>query len=415
MSRRTRKNVGIIGLGIIGSRVREVLRHKGFHVFVWNRTPRPIPNFVGAPAELAEMCDCIQIFVSDDDALDYIVKQLSPGLAARHIVIAHSTVAPHSMTAAAEVVARRGARFVEAPFTGSKEAAEKGELVYYVGGDEAAIKEARPVLEATGKQVLEIGEVGQATAIKLATNMVTAATVQAAAEALALVHAAGVPIEKFVTAMHGNASNSGTLSMKLPKMLERKFDAHFSVKHMLKDMQIASRLGLSHHLELAVSSAARDRLLEQLQQGHGDEDYSAIIRKYFPDVPEPTANQSDLELFQARQAAPEPVAAEPMSVPASMIAEPASLPETSRPTEQRAPESVAQTIAAAPEEDLSAESFPQHVMAETFPTTAAATRRSGQPNGDFALSEHAPEDFASETGENEPEQQRGFLSRLLRR
>jgi len=55
--------------------------------------------------------------------------------------------------------------------------------------------------------------------------------------------------------------------MKLPKMMERDFDAHFSVKHMLKDMQIASRLALSHQLELAVSSAARDLLLEQMDYG----------------------------------------------------------------------------------------------------------------------------------------------------
>src|SRR5207249_7555883 len=113
MSRRTQKNVGVIGLGIIGSRVREVLRRKGFHVFVWNRTPRPVPNFVGAPVELAEMCDYLQIFVSDDDALLSVIKQLSPGLAPRHIVIAHSTVAPHSMALAGEIVERRGARFIE--------------------------------------------------------------------------------------------------------------------------------------------------------------------------------------------------------------------------------------------------------------------------------------------------------------
>src|SRR3954451_16549638 len=103
MSRRTRKNVGVIGLGIIGSRVREVLRNKGYHVFVWNRTPRPVPNFVGAPAELAEMCDFVQIFVSDDDALLYVTKQLAPGLASRHIVMAHSTVTPATMASAAEI------------------------------------------------------------------------------------------------------------------------------------------------------------------------------------------------------------------------------------------------------------------------------------------------------------------------
>ena len=131
---------------------------------------------------------------------------------------------------------------------------------------------------------MEIGTVGQATAIKLATNMVTAASIQAAAEALALVQSSGVPLEKFTSAMQGNASNSTVLSMKLPKMINGDFEPHFSVKHMLKDMQIASRLGLSHHLELGVSAAARDRLLEQMQRGHGDDDYSIVVRKYFPEV-----------------------------------------------------------------------------------------------------------------------------------
>src|SRR5438270_828387 len=136
MARRTRKNVGVIGLGIIGSRVADNLRRQGYHVFVWNRNPRPIPNFVGAPSELAEMCDYIQIFVSDDDALLDVVRQMVPALSPRHIVIAHPTVAPHSMRTAADLVERRGARFVEAPFTGSKMGAEKGELVFYVAGDE---------------------------------------------------------------------------------------------------------------------------------------------------------------------------------------------------------------------------------------------------------------------------------------
>src|SRR5216110_3707852 len=198
MSRRTRKNIGLVGLGLIGNRVREVLRHKGFQVFVWNRNPRPVPNFVGAPAELAEMCDYIQIFVSDDDALLDVVRQLAPALTARHIVIAHPTVAPHSMRSAADLVERRGARFVEAPFTGSKIGAEKGELVFYVAGDEVALKEARPILEASSTEVIEIGEICQATVVKLATNIVTSASVQALAAALALINHAGVPSEKFV-------------------------------------------------------------------------------------------------------------------------------------------------------------------------------------------------------------------------
>lgn len=287
----------MLGLGIIGSRVAENLRERGFHVFVWNRNPRPVPNFVGAPAELAEMCDYIQIFVSDDDALLDVLRQMAPALGPRHIVIAHPTVAPHSMRSAADLVERRGARFVEAPFTGSKLGAEKGELVFYVAGDEVALREARPILEASAKEVIEIGEIGQATVVKLATNIATAAGVQALAEGLALVKHVGIPAEKFVAALQNNASYSKTLAMKLPKMIENNFEPHFALKHMLKDMKIASQLGLSHHLELAVTAAARDRLLEQEQRGFAEEDFSVVARKYFPEMVFPTVEQ-DLELFE---------------------------------------------------------------------------------------------------------------------
>src|SRR5437763_4704911 len=79
--------------------------------------------------------------------------------------------------------------------------------------------------------------------------------------------------------------------MKLPKMIEGNFEPHFALKHMLKDMLIAGRLGLSHHLELAVTTAARDRLLEQEQRGYAEEDFSVIARKYFPEMVFPTVEQ----------------------------------------------------------------------------------------------------------------------------
>jgi 3-hydroxyisobutyrate dehydrogenase-like beta-hydroxyacid dehydrogenase len=291
----THKNVGIIGLGIIGRAVAAHLRRKGFPVFVWNRSPRTVPNFIGSPAELASFCDYIQIFVSDDEALLQTVEQLTADLAPRHIVLVHSTVAPDSMRAAAEIVERRGARFVEASFTGSKPAAEKGELVYYIGGTEAALREARPILEASSKEIIYIGAIGQASAIKIATNMITAASAQAAAEALALVQALGIPLEKFVEAMRANASHSGTLALKLPKMLARDFEPQFSVKHMLKDMQIGSQIALAHYLDLGVTAAARDQLLEQMQWGYAEDDYSSVARKYLQEPAQPPTSEQDDE------------------------------------------------------------------------------------------------------------------------
>ncbi len=282
MARSKSKNAGLIGLGIIGRRVAATLRKRGLRVYVWNRTPRLEQNFVGSPVEVAELCDVVQIFVSDDEALLEIVRQLSPGLGAQHIVTAHSTVSPETVKAAAAIVQRRGARFLDAPFTGSKVAAENGQLVYYIGGDEAALKQARPILEASSREIVMIGEIGDATVMKVATNIVTAATAQVGAEALALVRKAGLSVELFSRAMKHNATNSVTLEMKVPMMEAGNFEPHFSVKHMLKDVRIASKLAQGFSLTLPVTEASGDMLLEEMKRGHGDADYSSVAQKYFP-------------------------------------------------------------------------------------------------------------------------------------
>ena len=269
-------------MGIIGQRVAENLRERGFHVFVWNRTPRPVPNFVGSPAEVAELCDFIQIFVSDDEALLAMAQRITRDLTPNHVVMAHCTVSPDTMRAAAEIVEKRGARFLDAPFTGSKTAAENGQLVYYVGGDEVALRQARPILEASSKEIIEIGKVGDATTIKVATNMVTAASVQGAAEALALVYKSGLSVEKFAEAMRHNGSNSATLDMKLPMMMQGNFEPNFSVKHMLKDVVIATRLARGFAMEFGATDASRHGLVEEMRQGRGDDDYSSLLRQFLP-------------------------------------------------------------------------------------------------------------------------------------
>src|SRR6478672_8190334 len=318
MASRTRKNIGVIGLGIIGQRVVDNLRECGFHVFVWNRTPRPVPNFVGSPAEVAELCDYVQLFVSDDDALLQMIQRMTPNLTSNHIVMAHSTVSPDTMRAAAEMVERRSGRLLDCPFTGSKNAAEKGELVYYVGGDELALGQVRPILEASSKEIIEIGKVGDATTVKVATNMITAASVQAAAEALALVAKSGLPADKFAAAMKNNGSNSATLDMKLPMMMEGNFEPHFSVKHMLKDVVIATRLARNFGIEFGATDASRHGLTEEMRQGRGDDDYSSLVRQYLP-AGRPLGAPSNGEEDQPRLAGiDETKSAEPAPVPVAV-------------------------------------------------------------------------------------------------
>ena len=105
------------------------------------------------------------------------------------------------------------------------------------------MKKVRPILEASSKEIVVIGNrIGDATVMKVATNLITAATAQVSAEALALVRKAGLSAELFSRAMKSNASNSATVEMKVPMMIAGDFEPHFSVKHMLKDVRIGMKL-----------------------------------------------------------------------------------------------------------------------------------------------------------------------------
>lgn len=420
MARTIRKSVGIIGLGIIGRRIADHLRHQGLSVFVWNRTPKPVPNFVGSASELAQTCNYLQIFVSDDDALMLMIQSISMSLTPRHIVIAHPTVSPDTMREAATVVERRGARLVEAPFTGSKLAAEKGQLVYYVGGDEAAVNEVRPLLQASSKAIVNIGAIGHASVIKIATNMVTAASVQGAAEAMALVHYLDIPLERFVDALKQNASNSGTLDLKVPQIIAADFAPHFSVKHMLKDMQIANRLGRHFDLDLTVAGATRDRLLDEARQGHGDDDYSSIARRFLPFVKTPDLEECQPDLFS-----PKPAAAVPNENPEFIEQQLAELEKTHVPApalDQEVPETFVAREADAiePAENIelggSGQTDLMHPEIEMGPEhkpLEVETTRETEPLPEEAQLAKAP---VESNGDSEPEQEKpGFFSRLLRR
>ena len=147
LGRKSKRKAGVIGLGTIGSNVAASLRHAGFQTFVWNRTPKASPNFLGSPAEVAEACDVIQLFVSDADAVTEMIEAMGPKLTTRHLVVCCGTIGLDGTMAAYRSVQGHGASFLDAPFTGSKVASEKQQLVYYIGGEDEVLIRARPQLE----------------------------------------------------------------------------------------------------------------------------------------------------------------------------------------------------------------------------------------------------------------------------
>jgi 3-hydroxyisobutyrate dehydrogenase-like beta-hydroxyacid dehydrogenase len=276
-------NVGVIGLGIIGSRVAECLRRSGHNVFVWNRTARMEPNFLASPHEVAEVAQFIQIFVRDAEALTSVMREMQPALKKTHVVCAHATVSAAGMKEAFAIADEVGAGFLDAPFTGSKMAAEKGELVYYVSGDAREHEKAAPLLQCSAKKVLNFGtRVGDATVLKIATNLVSGAIVGALAEALAITQAQGLEGSQLLDAFQNNANCSPLITMKLPAMMTGSYEPHFSLKNMLKDARYAQELAKHKNITTPVLDAGTSAMESLEKAGRGDADYSVVYESFAP-------------------------------------------------------------------------------------------------------------------------------------
>ena len=280
MEKSSKTSVGVIGLGIIGSRIAASLRRDGHSVFVWNRSPRVEPNFLSSAKEVAESADILQLFVRDGVALLEVIRSMGNALGESHIVMNHATVGPAETLEAARLVGERGASFLDAPFTGSRDAAAEGQLVYYIGGEESALERALPVLKVSAKAILQMGPVGAATYVKIATNMISAAQVEALAEALALLDRGGVSLIRLREALEHNVASSGVIAAKMPLMLSVDFEPRFSVKNMLKDLQIALRSVDGKGIDLPVTAATAGALMGSMQAGLGDADFAALSRHY---------------------------------------------------------------------------------------------------------------------------------------
>lgn len=274
------KAVGVIGLGIIGSRVAGILRSAGLHTYVWNRSPKPDPDFVESPAEMAKLADWIQIFVTDGEAVLEVLEAMLPALTPRHHILVHATVHPAEMCEAAELVQKTGASLLDAPFTGSREAAAGGELCYYLAGDAEAVDRVRPLLEISANGIVFVGRLGNASTLKVATNMITAATVQALAEALALVRSSGLHGRRLRAALEKNACRSTLTDMKLAAMLEGDYAPRFSLKNMAKDAAIALALAKEYGLEVPALRSAAGALRGAKEKGRGEEDFSVLAEAF---------------------------------------------------------------------------------------------------------------------------------------
>ncbi len=280
--------VGMIGLGLMGRPMAANLLKAGFPLTVWNRTrsradtlARQGARVANTPREAAAASDVLITIVSDPPALEAVLwgaEGALDGLRRSSVLVDSSTVAPALARRIAAACAERDAEFLDAPVTGGTWGAEKGELVFMVGGSAETLKRIEPVLAVMGKRWFHLGPHGAGQTVKLAMNLILALQVDALAEALALATAAGVPGERLVEVMQSSMARAPVLDIKAPMILERKFAPSFPLRLMHKDLGLALELGNQLGVPLPATAAARETYNAVKGAAKEDVDYAAVAR-----------------------------------------------------------------------------------------------------------------------------------------
>jgi 3-hydroxyisobutyrate dehydrogenase len=278
--------VGFAGLGAMGAPMARNLHKAGLLKAVWNRS-RDKAQALGAELgvsapdgleEFARQLDVAVICVSADADVRAVIEKLAPGLASGTLVIDCSTVSADTARWAAEYLAGRGVRFVDAPVSGGVEGAKNGTLAIMCGGEPAAFDAARPVLAAMGKAIEHFGPNGNGQATKATNQIMCAGIIRACAEAMAFAGAHQLPLDRVVSTLGAGAGSSWYFVHRAPNMIRESYPAGFRVKLHAKDLGICRDMAARFGVSLPVVDAMLAEYAELMKLGFGDEDISATYR-----------------------------------------------------------------------------------------------------------------------------------------
>jgi 3-hydroxyisobutyrate dehydrogenase-like beta-hydroxyacid dehydrogenase len=287
MTAPTNNRVGFIGLGLMGKPMALNLLKANFPVTVWNRTASKAAELgkagarvAASPREVAENADVLITIVSDPPALEEVLfaQEALAGLRKGGLLIDSSTVSPDLARKIAAACAERGIDFLDAPVTGGTWGAEKGELVYMIGGESAAYERAKTVLDVLGKKFFLLGPNGAGQTVKLAMNLLLALEVEAFAEALALAGAGGIQGERLVEVMQSSMGRALLLDVKAPLLVKHEFPASFPLRLMHKDVRLALELAKEKGVTLPAGEGAFKVYSAVKEKSTDDPDYAAVAR-----------------------------------------------------------------------------------------------------------------------------------------
>lgn len=282
------KRIGFAGLGLMGSRMARNLAKKGFPLTVWNRTPakcEPLARegaaVAATPRELAERSDVVVACLADPPAVERLVfapNGLLEGVRPGFRYLECSTVDPGTTRRVQQALRERGADALEAPVTGSKNAAEAGSLLLMTGGDLAVHEELLPVMLAIGARAIHCGEMGQGSTVKLIGNSVISFMLEALCEGSLVARRAGVPLETLLEVIQASGYASPYYAFKGGAIARRDFEEHFAIDLLVKDQSLMLQHAAALGVPLPGLAAIREVFQAARAQGLGRQDICAVVK-----------------------------------------------------------------------------------------------------------------------------------------
>jgi len=286
----TMKNIGFIGLGIMGCPMAKNLLKKGYSLTVYDIVPEKVDELVEAGAmaglsnkDVAENSEIIITMLPNSPEVKEAVlgkNGVLDGARPGTILIDMSSIAPLASKEISERAKEKKVVMLDAPVSGGEPKAVEGTLAIMVGGPAETFEEVRDILSVMGASVTRVGEIGSGNTTKLANQIIVALNIAAMSEAMVLATKAGVDPENVFKAIRGGLAGSTVLDAKMPLALEGNFKPGFRIELHIKDL--ANALDTAHELGVPVplSSVVMEVMQALKVDGKGADDHGGIIQFY---------------------------------------------------------------------------------------------------------------------------------------
>jgi 3-hydroxyisobutyrate dehydrogenase len=294
-----RTSVAVLGAGgTMGQAMARSLARAGIGVRAWNRTRAKAVALADdgvtvteTAAEAADGAAIVLTMLADTDAVLAAMDGDQGGLAAMReptVWLQMSTIGEAGTDRCADLAARGGVGFVDAPVLGTKQPAQQGELVVLASGPAGLRDQVQPVFDAVGSRTIWVGETGDGTRLKLVANAWVLAVTEAGAECFALAEGLGLDPAALLEAVQGGPLDLPYLRIKGKAITDRNFEPAFRLGLAAKDAGLVEEAAAQRDLDLPLVRMLRQRLDEGAEQ-HADQDLSAT---YLTSAPRPRPGRS---------------------------------------------------------------------------------------------------------------------------